>query len=98
MDVFTCRLVGLGIHAGDFDGIALSRIFSARLSGQPGLSLQGLPSADGARGQVTDRPYIQLMEPGMPDRSHCRNRFTVIRSDNNMVRFVRILLPYELNS
>ena len=35
MDVFTRRIIGVGVHAGDVDGIAVFRMFNSTVAGQP---------------------------------------------------------------
>ena len=35
MDVFTRRIIGFGVHAGDVDGVAVCRMFNSAVAGQP---------------------------------------------------------------
>ena len=35
MDVFSRRIIGFGVHAGDVDGVAVCRLFNSAVSGQP---------------------------------------------------------------
>ena len=35
MDVFTRRIIGFGVHAGDVEGVAVCRLFNSAVAGQP---------------------------------------------------------------
>jgi len=35
MDIFSRRIIGFGVHAGDVDGVAVCRLFNSAVSGQP---------------------------------------------------------------